>query len=38
MRRLSFLQDDPWDEVNAEINRVRWFGRTRSGPTSSGRR
>jgi hypothetical protein len=26
MRRLNFLQDDPWDEVNDEINRVRRFG------------
>ena len=27
MRRLSFLQDDSWDEVNDDIgNRVRWFG------------
>ena len=26
MRRLNFLQDDPWDEVNDDINRVRWFG------------
>jgi hypothetical protein len=26
MRRLNFLQDDPWDEVNDEISRVRWFG------------
>ncbi len=27
MRRLNFLQDDPWDEVNEKIGlRVRWFG------------
>jgi uncharacterized cupin superfamily protein len=27
MRRLNFLDDDPWDEVNDEIGlRVRWFG------------
>ena len=26
MRRLNFLQDDPWDEENDETNRVRWFG------------
>ena len=25
MRRLNFLQDDPWDEVD-NGNRVRWFG------------
>src|SRR5689334_20537872 len=26
MRRLNFLQDEPWDEVNDDVNRVRWFG------------
>lgn len=26
MRRLNFLQDHPWDEVNDDISRVRWFG------------
>jgi len=26
MLRLNFLQDEPWDEVNDDINRVRWFG------------
>ena len=25
MRRLNFLQDDPWDQVTEEL-RVRWFG------------
>ena len=25
MRRLSFLDDEPWDEVD-DVNRVRWFG------------
>jgi uncharacterized cupin superfamily protein len=25
MRRLNFLQDDPWDQVD-EHQRVRWFG------------
>jgi uncharacterized cupin superfamily protein len=25
MRRLNFLQDEPWDEVDDE-QRVRWFG------------
>jgi hypothetical protein len=29
MRRLNFLQDDPWDEVNDEISRVSWFGHPR---------
>lgn len=27
MRRLNFLDDEPWDEVNEERrSRVRWFG------------
>jgi len=26
MRRLNFLADEPWDEVNDDVNRVRWFG------------
>ena len=26
MRRLNFLQDEPWDELNGDVNRVRWFG------------
>ena len=26
MRRLNFLEDGPWDEVNDDVNRVRWFG------------
>jgi uncharacterized cupin superfamily protein len=27
MRRLNFLQDEPWDEVDEEdLQRVRWFG------------
>jgi uncharacterized cupin superfamily protein len=27
MRRLNFLDDEPWDEVHdAERTRVRWFG------------
>ncbi len=27
MRRLNFLQDEPWDEVNEKDGvRVRWFG------------
>ena len=26
MRRLNFLQDEPWDELNDDINRYRWFG------------
>jgi uncharacterized cupin superfamily protein len=27
MRRLNFLQDDPWDEVDEDNRqRVRWFG------------
>ena len=26
MRRLNFLQDEPWEEVNDGVNRVRWFG------------
>ena len=26
MRRLSFLDDEPWDEVNDGVNRTRWFG------------
>ena len=27
MRRLNFVQDDPWDEVEKELGvRVRWFG------------
>jgi hypothetical protein len=25
MRRLNFLDDEPWDEVSDEA-RVRWFG------------
>ena len=25
MRRLNFLEDEPWDEVEDDI-RVRWFG------------
>ena len=26
MRRLNFLDDEPWDEENDGINRTRWFG------------
>jgi uncharacterized cupin superfamily protein len=27
MRRLNFLQDEPWDEVDEDdLQRVRWFG------------
>src|SRR3954469_12333229 len=26
MRRLNFLEDEPWDEVNDDVNRARWFG------------
>jgi uncharacterized cupin superfamily protein len=26
MRRLNFLHDDPWDEVNDDGSRARWFG------------
>ena len=26
MRRLNFLEDDPWDEVEDDERRVRWFG------------
>jgi uncharacterized cupin superfamily protein len=27
MRRLNFLHDDPWDQVNDDLGiRVRWFG------------
>jgi uncharacterized cupin superfamily protein len=26
MRRLNFLADDPWDEAQDELKRVRWFG------------
>ena len=27
MRRLNFLHDEPWDEVDEELQmRVRWFG------------
>jgi uncharacterized cupin superfamily protein len=27
MRRLNFLEDDPWDEVQDDLRqRVRWFG------------
>jgi uncharacterized cupin superfamily protein len=27
MRRLNFLQDDPWDEVDEDDRRrARWFG------------
>jgi uncharacterized cupin superfamily protein len=26
MRRLNFLDDEPWDEVEAGVKRVRWFG------------
>ena len=25
MRRLNFMDDEPWDEVN-DGSRVRWFG------------
>jgi hypothetical protein len=25
MRRLNFLRDEPWDQVNDDL-RVRWFG------------
>jgi len=26
MRRLNFLQDEPWDEVDDDLEiRVRWF-------------
>jgi hypothetical protein len=25
MRRLNFLDDEPWDEVNDDLRR-RWFG------------
>jgi uncharacterized cupin superfamily protein len=26
MRRLNFLDDEPWDEENDGVNRARWFG------------
>jgi uncharacterized cupin superfamily protein len=26
VRRLNFLHDEPWDEVNEGVNRARWFG------------
>ncbi len=26
MRRLNFLDDEPWDEVQDDVQRVRWFG------------
>jgi uncharacterized cupin superfamily protein len=26
MRRLNFLQDEPWDQVEDDVRRVRWFG------------
>jgi uncharacterized cupin superfamily protein len=26
MRRLNFLDDEPWDEVDDGVNRTRWFG------------
>lgn len=26
MRRLNFLEDEPWDEVEDDLRRVRWFG------------
>ena len=34
---LELLADDPWDEVNDDFNRVRWFGHP-FGQTSSERR
>ena len=37
MRRLNFLEDEPWDEVKDDINASAGSG-TRSGPTSSERR
>jgi hypothetical protein len=36
MRRLNFLEDEPWDEAEDD-KRVRWSG-TRSRPTTSERR
>jgi len=26
MRRLNFLEDEPWDEVGDDLKRARWFG------------
>ena len=26
MRRLNFLEESHADEVNGDVNRVRWFG------------
>jgi uncharacterized cupin superfamily protein len=26
MRRLNFLEEEPWDEVEDDVKRVRWFG------------
>ncbi len=26
MRCLNFLDDEPWDEVQDDVQRVRWFG------------
>jgi hypothetical protein len=31
MRRLNFMDDDPWDEVDDDVRR-RWFGHP-FGPT-----
>ena len=26
MRRLNFLEDEPWDEAGDDLKRARWFG------------
>jgi uncharacterized cupin superfamily protein len=26
VRRLNFLEDEPWDELEEGVRRVRWFG------------
>jgi uncharacterized cupin superfamily protein len=26
MRRLNYLEDEPWDEVEEDVRRIRWFG------------
>ena len=31
MRRLNFLEDEPWDEVEDD-KRARWFGHVRRAP------
>ena len=38
MRRLNFLRDDPWDEVNDDITVSAGSGHPFEERTSSGRR